>query len=132
MERNITPPPRNAETLEQWATFFGLEGEERTAFFDRAALARQEIPRDVASDERVLEALPVLFRAARSRPLDDARLESLIEDIRALHSPDLEPQAARWMARRNYGLGSKRFGANTCMQGELHPHPPYAPLRRPG
>ena len=90
IERNITPPPRDLAVLEQWAAFFALTGDKKAEFLDLAALARHEIPADMASDEAVIGALPVFFRAVRGQELSGAQLREFMEDLRALHSPDKE------------------------------------------
>ena len=87
LERGINSAPRDPATLEQWASFLKVEGHEKQAFNDAAALSRQEIPPDLASDERVLAALPAFFRAVRGHELDEGRLRQFVEDIRKLHSP---------------------------------------------
>jgi transcriptional regulator with XRE-family HTH domain len=87
-ERGVNPAPKDIAVLEAWATFFGLEDGEKLAFLDAAALSRRELPADLASDEKVLAALPAFFRAARGAELDDAQLKQFIEDVRSLHSPD--------------------------------------------
>jgi hypothetical protein len=76
--------------LERWATFFALTGDRKMEFFDLAALARNEIPDDIASDEAVVGALPVFFRAVRGQELSGARLKEFLEDLRVIHSPDKE------------------------------------------
>jgi len=90
IERNITPPPKDPAVLERWATFFALTGDRKMEFFDLAALARNEIPDDIASDEAVVGALPVFFRAVRGQELSGARLKEFLEDLRVIHSPDKE------------------------------------------
>lgn len=88
MERGVTPPPKDMGLLERWAKFFGVGKEKKQEFLDLAAIARSELPADVASDERVLAALPAFFRAVRGSELEGDKLKEFIEDIRALHSPD--------------------------------------------
>ena len=88
MERGVTPPPKDISLLERWAKFFGVVRDKQQEFFDLAAIARSELPADVASDDRVLAALPAFFRAVRGSELDGDKLKEFIEDIRALHSPD--------------------------------------------
>jgi len=89
IERCVNPAPRDQETLLRIADFFDLiEGEKRQVFFDLAALSHNEIPHDMASNEKVLQSLPVFFRAARGHGLTEDKLNDLIEDIRLLHSPD--------------------------------------------
>ena len=88
MERGVTPPPKDVEILEGWADFFQLQGDKKQEFLDLAAISRSEIPADVASDERVIAALPAFFRAVRGHELQGDRLNEFIEDLRAVHSPD--------------------------------------------
>ena len=90
MERGVTPPPKDGSILDRWARFFGLTKEKKQEFLDLAAIARAELPSDVASDERVLAALPAFFRAVRGSELEGEKLKEFIEDIRALHSPERE------------------------------------------
>jgi transcriptional regulator with XRE-family HTH domain len=87
-ERNVNPAPKDIAVLEAWAEFFGLEDGQKLGFLDAAALSRRELPADIASDEKVLAALPAFFRAIRGSELSDAQLEQFIEDVRSLHSPD--------------------------------------------
>lgn len=88
MERGVTPPPKDPTLLDQWAKFFGLAEERKQEFLDLASLARQKIPPDMASDEKVIAVLPAFFRAVRGQELEGDRLKQFIEDLRAVHSPD--------------------------------------------
>ena len=87
-ERSIIPAPKDIEILESWAEFFGLTGQAKSDFFDRAALSRKQIPEDIADDARVMQALPAFFRAVRGKELEGEKLNQFIEDIRKLHSSD--------------------------------------------
>jgi transcriptional regulator with XRE-family HTH domain len=87
LERGIIPAPKDPAILDNWADALDLAGVTRQEFIDTAALSRRELPADIASDERVLAALPAFFRAARGSELDDAALKQFVEDVRALHSP---------------------------------------------
>lgn len=86
LERGITPAPKDPAILEAWADSLDLTGEARQGFLDTAALSRRELPADIASDEKVMAALPAFFRAARGAELDDNALKQFVEDVRALHS----------------------------------------------
>jgi transcriptional regulator with XRE-family HTH domain len=86
LERGVNPAPRDIATLDQWAAHFQIKGQEKQAFHDAAALSRNELPPDLASDETMLAALPAFFRAARGRELDEAKLRQFVEDVRKLHS----------------------------------------------
>lgn len=55
--------------LERWAACFALAGDQRSEVFDPAALARHEVPADMASDHAVMGALLVFFRAVRGQEL---------------------------------------------------------------
>lgn len=90
IERNITPAPKDLAVLERWAAFFALSGDKKSEFLDLAALARKEIPADMASDETVIGALPAFFRAVRGQELSGARLKEFLQDLKAVHSPDKE------------------------------------------
>lgn len=87
VERGVNPPPGDEPTLKGIAGVLKLTGEARQQFFDQAALARSELPPDIASDERVLAALPAFFRAVRGGELDETTLREFVADVRALHSP---------------------------------------------
>lgn len=88
LERSITPAPKDIAILESWAEFFGITGEEKSDFFDLAALSRNQIPEDIADDARVMQALPAFFRAVRGKELEGDKLDQFIEDLRKLHSAD--------------------------------------------
>jgi transcriptional regulator with XRE-family HTH domain len=90
MERSISPAPKDADTVGRWADFLGLAAERRQELIDLAAISRKEIPLDVASDARVIAALPVFFRAIRGQELEGERLQAFMEDLRAVHSPEKE------------------------------------------
>jgi transcriptional regulator with XRE-family HTH domain len=89
LERNVNPAPKDITVLDRWADFFQLRGPKRQAFFDLAALSRHELPADIASDVKVLRALPAFFNVARASELDQTMLDQLIEDLRSIHSPDI-------------------------------------------
>lgn len=87
MERGINFAPKQ-EVLEGWAKYFELQGDDKISFFDKAALSRNEIPDDLGSNERVMEALPVFFRAVRGMEMDDAKFAQFVDQVRKLHTPD--------------------------------------------
>ena len=88
MERSVKPAPKDSKVLTRWADFFHLRGPKRQAFLDLAAISRRELPRDIASNEKVLRALPAFFNVARASEMDQTMLDHLIEDLRAMYSPD--------------------------------------------
>ena len=92
LERGIIPAPKDPAILETWADALELKAAARQGFLDTAALSRRELPADIASDEKVMAALPAFFRAARGSELDDDALKQFVEDVRALHSAKPKPR----------------------------------------
>jgi len=92
VERGVNPPSKDQDTLDQMATWLGLnEGtEEWQKFMDQADIARGRIPKDMLSDEALLEKLPVFFRTIRGAEMSGEKLDEFIEDVRRLYSPDEE------------------------------------------
>lgn len=88
IERGINPPPGDEDSLTALAEFFKLRGDDRQQFFDLAAVARRELPADIAADEALLEKLPAFFRAIRGRELEGDRLKQFVEEVRKLQTPD--------------------------------------------
>ena len=92
-ERGITPAPKDSEVLCQWAAFFELNADEEREFLDLAALSRNQIPDDLASDERLMQKLPAFFRVVRGKELQAEKLEEFIEDLRRIHGPEHAPES---------------------------------------
>lgn len=84
LERGLFPPPQKEELLEKYAVALGLKrgSDEWLEFFDLAAASRGEIPKDLLSDEELVDKLPVLFRTLRGSAVEAERLDDLIEKIR--------------------------------------------------
>jgi len=84
LERGKFGPPESEERVDVYARALGLEegSDAWMDFFDAAAAERGRIPRDIMSDEEVVEKLPVLFRTIRSERQEDVDLGELIERIR--------------------------------------------------
>ncbi len=84
MERGLLPPPQREDLLKKYAKALGLkQGTDAwIEFFDLAAAARGRLPKDLLSDEELLEKLPVLFRTLRGAPLPAEKLDALIEKVR--------------------------------------------------
>jgi len=89
LERGVNPAPKDHTILKIWAEYFRLKGEEVADFFSLAALSRKEIPGDIATDERIMEALPAFFRSLRDSDMSDEKLQEFVNDLRKLHTPDL-------------------------------------------
>lgn len=88
IERGINPAPKDQKLLTEWAEYLGQQGEALIEFLDLAAISRNEIPADLGSDARIIEALPVFFRAARGVEMDDAKFAQFIDQVRKLHTTD--------------------------------------------
>ena len=84
LERGFYPPPQKQELLEKYATALGIrEGsDEWTEFFDLAAAARGELPRDLLDDSELVKKLPVLFRTLRANSVSEEKLDELVDKIR--------------------------------------------------
>jgi transcriptional regulator with XRE-family HTH domain len=88
IERGVNPGPKDVVILKEWADYFGLHGEAEADFYDAAAVSRKEIPSDIASDDRIMSALPAFFRSLRDSDMSDEKLRQFVEDLRKLHSRD--------------------------------------------
>ncbi len=84
LERGLLPPPQSEEKLSQYARVLGLKpGDDRwLEFFDLAAAEHGRIPKDILSDEEVVDKLPVLFRTLRGEKVSEAELSALLDKIR--------------------------------------------------
>lgn len=90
IERDVNPPPRDEGTLQRWARLLGLESgtDPWQDFMYQAEVSRGNIPREVMSDERLLEKLPVFLRTVRGAELTEEQLDDFIERVREAHTPD--------------------------------------------
>lgn len=91
IERGVNPAPKDIAVLKKWADSLELNADERQSFFDAAALSRRELPPDLASDDVLLQALPAFFRAVRGAEMSRDEMVEFLRDLRALHTPDMEP-----------------------------------------
>jgi transcriptional regulator with XRE-family HTH domain len=84
IERGRFPAPNKTELLEKYALALGLSrgSEDWIEFFDVAAASRGVIPPDLLEDDALLQKLPMLFRTLRATPVEDAKLDKLVEEIR--------------------------------------------------
>jgi transcriptional regulator with XRE-family HTH domain len=83
LERGVLPPPESRERLERYATMLGLEEgtDDWFTFFDLAAAARGRIPDALMEEERVVRALPIMFRTLRRDRVTKKDLEKLADTI---------------------------------------------------
>lgn len=84
IERGLLPPPQSREKISEYADALGIkEGtDDWIEFFDLAATGAGRIPSDIASNDELMNALPILFRSIRKKDIDDEGLESLINSIK--------------------------------------------------
>ncbi len=82
VERGLLSPPKSKMVLEMIARSLQIKekSEEWNSLFDFAAVAH--IPREIMSDERLLEKLPVFFRTVRGEKPTTSELEELVRTIR--------------------------------------------------
>ena len=84
IEREVMPPPRDDETLRQWAKQLGLkpDSDDWHKFHDYAAVDAGRIPDHVLEDEELLAKLPAFFRTISGNKPSRAELENLIKLLR--------------------------------------------------
>ena len=84
LERGLLPPPTGEEKMVDLARAYGLKrgSDDWSTFFDLAAAAKGQVPKDLLSDEEVVGKLPVLFRTLRGEPVPAEKLDELIEFIK--------------------------------------------------
>ncbi len=79
IERGLFPPPKSKKVLLELAKVLNLDegSEDFAALIDLAAIAF--IPRELLSDQQVIEKLPVFFRTVRGEKPNREELEELID-----------------------------------------------------
>lgn len=83
MERGKLAPPDSVEKLERFARVLGLTNErEIREFIDQAVIDRGRVPEDILANERLVAALPLVFRTVRGEKVDDDDLRDLAELIK--------------------------------------------------
>jgi hypothetical protein len=89
IEREVLPPPRDEDTLRQWAMQLGLKpgSDGWRKFHDYAAVDAGRIPDHVLKHKELVEKLPVFFRTMSGQKPSREDLESLIKIIRSVNEP---------------------------------------------
>lgn len=84
VERGVLPPPQDEDKLRQIADVIGINTESQLfiEMKDKAAIDSGIIPKDLLSDQEILNSLPMFFRTIRSEKPTPEELEKLIEKIR--------------------------------------------------
>jgi transcriptional regulator with XRE-family HTH domain len=82
IERGFLPPPKSKLVLEQITDSLSIQknSEEYFTIFDLAAIAF--IPKELLTDEELLEKLPILFRTNRGKAPTTSELEKLADKIK--------------------------------------------------
>jgi transcriptional regulator with XRE-family HTH domain len=90
LERGVLSPPDGRKKLESYAEILGLKAgsDEWFEFFDLAAAARGRLPEDMLEDERVVQALPIMYRTLRKDKPDREELDRLMKLIRGAWQVD--------------------------------------------
>lgn len=81
IERGILPPPKSTLVLDSIANVLNIpnKSEEYYVLFDLAAISH--IPKELISDQEILEKLPIFFRTTRGDSPTKIELEKLIKLI---------------------------------------------------
>jgi len=84
IERGMMAPPQDDEKLNQIAEILNIEpaSELFSEFKDKASVGAGIIPKDLLSDQEILNALPMFFRTIRNEKPTSEELENLIESIK--------------------------------------------------
>jgi transcriptional regulator with XRE-family HTH domain len=84
IERGLLSPPQTYEKRLEYAKALGIsEGtDEWLEFCDLATVSAGKIPEDMVSNREFMNALPILFRTARRKELNEQELRELLDKIR--------------------------------------------------
>lgn len=83
LENGLMQPPADEEKLQRLAVALELEPgtKEWEKFMDLAAVARNEVPVDLRSNEYISKVLPAFYRSVRNKQLDEEGINKLIDLI---------------------------------------------------
>ena len=83
IERGVLPPPESRETLAAYAKMLHIrEGsDDWLTFFDLAAACRGRIPDKLLENERIVRALPVMFRTLRKDKVTEKDVRRLVKIV---------------------------------------------------
>lgn len=82
IERGILPPPKSKEVLTEIGNTLKLKKETEDWFTLMDLAAISHIPKELLSDETIVEKLPVFFRTLRGQSPSREELEQLIKLIK--------------------------------------------------
>lgn len=83
LENGLMQPPADEGKLRNLAIALDLKQntEEWEKFMDLAAIARNEVPVDLRSNEYITKVLPAFYRSVRNQQLDESDINKLIDLI---------------------------------------------------
>ena len=83
LERDLLPPPQDREKLEAYAKALKIKkgSDEWIKFFDLASVFSGRIPEDIMSDEKIVPALPLLFRTIKDKAVTGKDLDDIIKAL---------------------------------------------------
>jgi transcriptional regulator with XRE-family HTH domain len=89
IEREVSSPPRDEETLRKWAKQLGIkpDTDDWHKFFDYAAVDAGRIPDHLLEDEELAAHLPVFFRTLSGQKPSREDLEKLLGIIKGANRP---------------------------------------------
>jgi len=84
LERDLLPPPQDREKLENYAKALKIKRgtDDWLKFFDLASIFGGRIPEDIMNDEKILTALPLLFRTIKDKSVTEKDLDAIIKTLR--------------------------------------------------
>ncbi len=83
IERERMLAPSDEKTLRNWAKVLGLLKEkEIQEFIDKANLTQGTIPKDILSQDNIVDFLPAFFRTLRNKKPTKREIDRLIKLIR--------------------------------------------------
>ena len=89
IERDVSPPPKDEDTLCEWAKQLGLKPgtDDWHKFHDYAAVDAGRIPDHLLEDKELAAHLPVFFRTLSGQKPSREDLEKLLKLIRGANKP---------------------------------------------
>lgn len=84
LERGLHPPPQKESVRRRYAKALGIkEGtDDWLTFLDLATSCSGKLPPDVMNDERLIRALPLIFRSLSDTEVNEDKLRKLIDKIK--------------------------------------------------
>ncbi len=84
LENGVILPPKDEKKLKRIALALGIKRNsgEWQEFMDLAAIAKNELPKDLHDDEKIANFLPAFYRTLRKKELDETELKELLELIK--------------------------------------------------